>query len=187
MDDVFDAETTVRAMALLEYDWQWDNYLDTIHPEYHATNPAAKKETDVDKIEAFNCNRYTTEGWNVFRKRLKMVCAYLAIDEKIDYSSSGGHDGDLYAMKGAITRAMFDKVRQGRPPRPFKLEDQVYRMDIKDSVLYVYYKGKRYYYSIEMPNGYDYDNKDPYDSSWQALSAGVERLLDMPNRYPVEV
>ena len=188
MKDAFEPAITVRAMALLEFDWQWDNYLDTIHPEYHATNPAAKKKTDISKIQAFNCNRYTAEGWNVFRERLKAVCAYLAIDEEIDYSSSGGHDADLYAMKGAITRAMFEKVRNGRPPRPFKLEDQVYRMDVKDSVIYVYYKKQGVYnYFIELPNGYDYDSKDPYDSSWQALSAGVEQLLDMPNRYPVEV
>lgn len=180
----FNAEKAVMDMANLEQDWEQDNYIDTLHPEYAAFNPAAKAKTAVEAIERFNCNRYTATGWDVFRERLKAVCQCLDINpyKQFDLSKTGEHDVDIYAMKLAICRAMFDKIQKDRPARPFPYDQQVYRMVVSNNSLYVYHRNRRYFYYIEMKNDYVFDCPDEYESSWKALTASVEKLLVLTKR-----
>lgn len=188
-DKTFDAEAAVIAMSELELDWQRDNYLDELHPEYEKFNPAAKADTWEKKIERFNCNRYTNAGWHEFRTRLVAVCEYLDIDvqDVIEPSLGSGSSPDIYTMKALICRAVFTKIRKERPPRPFKTGTQIHKLLVKDSVIYVYENVGEFYYYIENHSGIDCDCEKPYKVAWEALEAGVERLFDYPMRYGIEV
>ena len=188
-EDEFDAEQVVMKMVQFNEDWERSNYIDIIHPQYANSNPAAQAKSAVEAIEKFNCSRYTKTGWDVFRERLRAVCQYLDINphKEVDLSERGGHDSDLYTMRVLICRAICAKARHERTRRPFPCDQQCYRMVVKDSVLYVYHQNKRYFYFIEMPNGYDYDCPDEYDSAWEALTASVEKLLEMLQQFGLDI